>query len=235
MEKLTRRQQEFLGQFLDLYRKEHDALHYTEVAKRLGIGNVTAYEMLRLLERHGLVEAQYQLPTKPRGPGRAAVSFRPTPVGERLFAQLAVDNADSGEWETAKERILRQLESSKPEGYETLLAELLVRAPGQRSGLINAAETIATIIVTLCSLPERTKARGLLHQLEKLIGPGGLELGALAGLSMGLSIVDGVSRQVADLLLSCSEELQSTSLPLSAENRQRLATFTRETIQIVAG
>jgi len=235
MEKLTRRQQEFLSRFLDLCREEHDALHYTVVAERLGVGNVTAYEMLRLLEQHGLVEALYKLPAEPRGPGRAAVLFRPTPFGEQLLDQWAIDNADSDEWEAVKERILGQLESSKPEGYETLLAELLARAPGQRSGLVYAAEMIATIILALCSLPERTKAISLLQRLGMMVGSGDLELGALVGLSMGLSFVEGASRQVSDFTLSHLESLRSTLLSLSAKNYRRLVIFVHQVLQIIVG
>jgi hypothetical protein len=235
MNKLTHRQQEFLSRFLDLYREGHDALHYTVVAKRLGVGNVSAYEMLRLLEQRGLVEATYHLPAEPRGPGRAAVLFRPTPLAGQLFDQLAGDNADAGEWETIKGRILRQLEAGKPNGYETLVAELLTHAPGQRSGLVYAAEMIATTILTLSSLGERARARGLLRRLKALVELGDLDLGALAGLSIGLSIVEGVNRSVADFLLTHSKRLQSTILALSVENRRRLAAFTREVLQIVGG
>ena len=47
--KLTHRQQQFLGQFLDIYREMEHSVHYVVVAKRLGLSHVTAYEMLRLL------------------------------------------------------------------------------------------------------------------------------------------------------------------------------------------
>jgi hypothetical protein len=39
--KLTGRQRAFLGDFLDLYREAQDALHYTTVAERLGVGRIT--------------------------------------------------------------------------------------------------------------------------------------------------------------------------------------------------
>ena len=48
--KLTRRQHQFLSQFLDFYHEVEQPIHYPDLADRLGIGNVTAYEMLRLLE-----------------------------------------------------------------------------------------------------------------------------------------------------------------------------------------
>ena len=74
MTKLSRRQQEFLSQFLDVYRESDQPIHYTTLAKELGIGKVTAYEMLRLLEERGLVQAEFQLPEGGRGPGRSGIS-----------------------------------------------------------------------------------------------------------------------------------------------------------------
>ena len=78
MKKLTRRQQQFLSKFLDLYNKERESLHYTALAEYVGVSKISAYEMLRLLEEHGLVEAEYELPADQRGPGRASVMYRPT-------------------------------------------------------------------------------------------------------------------------------------------------------------
>lgn len=232
MKTLTHRQREFLSQFLDLYRQERDALHYPVVARHLGVGNVSAFEMLRLLEQRGLVEAVYQLPEL-RSPGRARVLFRPTPLTTQLFVQLAGDNADEEEWEVVKARILGQLEAGKPEGYETLLSELLARAPERRSKLVYGAEMIATIILTLYSMPERAVALRLSRWLKALLAPDDSDLGILAGLSLGLSVVQGVNQQIADSLLTELERLQATLLALSAENRRRLLFFVRDALQIV--
>ena len=69
--KLTHRQQQFLSQFLDIYREMEHSVHYVAVAERLGIGKVTTYEMLRLLEEKGLVRAEYQTNPDQHGPGRS--------------------------------------------------------------------------------------------------------------------------------------------------------------------
>jgi Mn-dependent DtxR family transcriptional regulator len=69
--KLTRRQNQFLSQFLDLYQENDKPIHYATLAKHLDIGKVTAYEMLRLLEKRGLVKSEFHLPSGDRGPGRS--------------------------------------------------------------------------------------------------------------------------------------------------------------------
>jgi DNA-binding IclR family transcriptional regulator len=59
--KLTGRQKAFLAKFLELYRQAQKPLHYTDVAAAVGVAKITAYDMLRLLEKRGLVRSEYVL------------------------------------------------------------------------------------------------------------------------------------------------------------------------------
>ena len=235
MKRLTHRQQEFLGRFLDLYCEEHNALHYAVVAKYLGVGNVSAYEMLRLLEQRGLVQAIYQLPAEPRGPGRATVLFRPTPLATQLLTQLAGGDVCPEDWEAAKKRILRQIETGKLEGYEPLLERLLAQAMDQRSSLIYAAEMIATLVLALGSLGERSQWLGIVRRLSSMVRLDDSWLNALVGLSMGLSAVETINRRVSAFLIAQAEHFQSVITGLSEESRRQLAEFTQEAMQVLEG
>jgi hypothetical protein len=97
--KLTRRQQQFLSRFLDFYHEVEEPIHYPDLAKRLGIGKITAYEMLRLLEERGLVEAEYHLPPGSRGPGRSTVLFIPTFKASQLLSELSGGSSEDEDWE----------------------------------------------------------------------------------------------------------------------------------------
>ena len=102
---LTRRQKDFFNRFLALYEKEGISLHYTIVAKHLGVGKVTAYEMLRSLEKKGLIKANYV--RSGSGPGRAQVVFLPTGKGP--------ENADTtweAVWKEHKDKILEYLQDN---------------------------------------------------------------------------------------------------------------------------
>ncbi|MBE9474625.1 MAG: hypothetical protein IMY85_07010, partial [Chloroflexi bacterium] len=131
--KLTRRQQQFLSQFLDFYHEVEQPIHYPDLAERLGIGKITAYEMLRLLEERGLVEAEYYLPPGNRGPGRSTVHFIPTSKAKQLLTELSGGSSDDDDWEEFKERILQQLREGQAAGYEDLISDLFVRIPDQSS------------------------------------------------------------------------------------------------------
>jgi Mn-dependent DtxR family transcriptional regulator len=233
VKRLTRRQQDFLSKFLNLYTEGHEPLHYSAVAEHLGVGNVSAYEMLRLLEEHGLVEAEYQLPAGLRGPGRASVVFRPTPLAAQVLARLAGGDVNRREWETVKEHILRQLEAHQAEDYESLLEELLARMPGQRSPVIYAAEMITAIVLGLESLRNTAEAHGLRGRLREIGKVGEMGLSVFAGLGIGLSAVERINRRLAGFLLMQSGRFQSALSELSDENRRRLTEFTQEVIQVM--
>ncbi len=233
MKKLTRRQQEFFSRFLDLYHQAGHSLHYVAVARHLGVAKVTAYEMLRLLEKRGLVQAEYQLPAGPHGPGRSSVVFRPTSRAEEMLSRLAGQDWDASEWEAARTHILQQLREGKAGGYERLLDELLARIPQQRSPMVYIAEMITAILLGLESLKGTARARSLGKSLRAIGFPGELSLQALSGLSVGLSLVERVNRRLAGLLRAQAGRYHAALAELSEEHRRRLADFAHEVTRIV--
>jgi DNA-binding PadR family transcriptional regulator len=233
MQKLTRRQRQFLNKVLDLYDQGREPLHYTALAEHLGVNKISAYEMLRLLEEHGLVEAEYQLPDGLRGPGRASVVFRPTPLAAQVLGRPAGEHVNQQEWEAVKEQIFKQLETGKAGNYDTLLEELLARTPHQRSLVIYAAEMITAIVLGLESLRNTAGVHGLRDRLKEIGKISELGLSVFAGLGMGLSVAERLNRRLASFLLVQSGRFQSTLSQLSDENRRRLTEFTQEIMQIV--
>jgi len=85
--KLTRRQEQFIENLVDLSRELDGPIHYSLLAERLGVSPFTAYDMLRLLEEKGVVASEYQVAEGKSGPGRA----------ERLFFPLKQRGYQGGE------------------------------------------------------------------------------------------------------------------------------------------
>ncbi len=126
---LTPRQQQFLRQFLDIYQELGEPVHYSTLAERLGVGKVTAYEMLRLLEERGLVRKVYQPNPDQHGPGRSTVIFAPTREGGQLMRRLSGEAAELEDWRSLRDRLLQQLRECQANGYENLLHDLLAHLP----------------------------------------------------------------------------------------------------------
>jgi DNA-binding MarR family transcriptional regulator len=232
---LTRRQKQFLSQFLDIYQEKNGPIHYVGLAKRLDIGKITAYEMLRLLEKRGLIESEYHLPPGNRGPGRSEVFFRPTKEATRVFERLSDSTVDNEEWEIIKQRILKELQDGKAAGYETLLNDLLIRIPKQHSPLVFMTEMVMTIILALTPIKKAVRDKGILDRLSRIGLPGEVGLIALAGIGAALSLVEDVNLRLSTFLLEQSGKYQEMLAQLSEEKRKQLSDFTRDVIKIVKG
>ncbi len=232
---LTRRQHEFLSQFLDMYQEFDKPIHYVALAERLDIGKVTAYEMLRLLEKRGLVKSEFHLPPGDRGPGRSTVLFRPTQKTIQLINEISDGTSDSEDWESAKSRILLKLHEGKVEGYESLLNDLLARTSDRRSPLIFITEMITATILTVASIQKTAEDKGLIDRLERIGLPGEIGLSALEGISSALSMVENVNLSISTFLLEQSGKYQEQLTNLSEEKRNQLSAFAREVTKIVRG
>ena len=227
---LTGRQREFLESFLDMYHNVQGPLHYSQVAEQLGVSKITAYDMLKLLEKRDLVQAEYLLPERGQGPGRSTIVFRPTVKAHDLFSELTGDEWDETEWTQVRERILEALHSERYTDYQELIAELMIRIPESANPMVYAAEMITAMILFLHQT--RVSATVSLEEtLQKLGLPGELGLSALAGLSLGLSFVEKANRRLTQLLTSHTSRYQSIMSRLSSENRQQLSGFAQDVVR----
>lgn len=225
--KLTGRQRDILSRFLDLYREAQHPLHYSDVAEKLGVSPMTAYDMLRLLEERGLVTSKYVLSQESRA-GRSTIVFSPTEEATELMIQLAGEDWDREEWQAVKERILQTLRKGKGSDYRDLLDEILLRIPERRSPMLYATEMITAVLLSLHQLREEAKVSSLMENLRGLGLPG-----ELAGLALGLSFVERANRRITSLLLTYSRKYQEHLAKLSAESRERLSEFTQEVMRIL--
>jgi predicted transcriptional regulator len=235
MKKITYRQEQFLRQFLDIYREIKAPVHYITVAERLGVGNITAYEMLRLLEDYGLLSTEYQINPEQHGPGRSQVLFYPTKEADLLIKRLTNDPLDIQEWETVKEQILETLRTGNAKGYDDLLANLLSRSSEKKSPLIFATEMITSVILTLISLQDRPEIQNLLKMLGRIGFPHEIGLSVMSGITMFLSALENTNRHTTSLLLAQMSHYEDVISQLNKEKKGLLNAFTREVVQILSG
>lgn len=143
--KLTRRQEEFIKNLIDLSREFNGPIHYSVLAERLGVSPFTAYDMLCLLEDKGMVTSEYQLSAEKSGPGRAERLFYPVESAREREENLA---EQMGGRLLAKEE-LKQFVIDKirsGELYDKDLAEeLLARIPPDEQGDISYCTEVMKI------------------------------------------------------------------------------------------
>ncbi len=124
--KLTRRQEEFIENLIDLSHELDGPIHYSMLAERLGVSPFTAYDMLRLLEEKGMVTSEYQVAEGKSGPGRAERLFCPVEKPERHLAEKFVP--DSFSKAELKQFILNKIRQGQIPQKE-FAEEILSRVP----------------------------------------------------------------------------------------------------------
>lgn len=224
---LTSRQRAFLDKLLNLYHDAQEPIHYTAVAQHLGVGNTTAYEMMRLLEEKGYVRSEYML-AQDSGPGRSSIVFSPTFKALRAFRRLAGAVPADEEWEAVKERILSTVGQGDT-GERELLDDLLARISLSDSPLVYCAETITALLL---NVRQELRSRLGEHELVKRIiapdAPNVPSLDLLPGFALGLSsLVERASRQ-RDRLIEYAQAYQERLQRLDSQKRDILRGFLRE-------
>lgn len=230
MTNLTGRQQEFLKGFLDLYQEDRQPMHYSQVAEHLGVSSITAYDMLKLLEKRGMVQTEYVVPEREQGPGRSTIVFSPTPEAQAFFSNQAVDDWAAAEWAQVRQRILDSLHTDGSPDYQALLAELVKRIPRHRNPMLFAAEMVAAILLVLHEVAGGG-ALGPAEVLRVLGLPGEFGLNALVGLALGLSFVEQANERLIRLLLSYAGRYQDVLSQLSGTNLHRLSDLAEEIVR----
>lgn len=185
--KLTRRQEEFIANLIELSEKFEGPIHYSLLAERLGVSPFTAYDMLCLLEEKGLVTSEYQLAVDKNGPGRTERLFHPSQsVAERkeLLAE-ELDRRNLGK-EDQLRVIMEKIQSGRLINNE-LTEAILARVPDIEQGDISYCVEIMTIIAL--RLPGSSGRKMLLEHLPKILPashPQREDLSLLGGFAFGI-------------------------------------------------
>jgi len=229
--KLTFRQRSFLSKLLDLYREVRQPMHYTEVARRLGLGKSSAYDMLRLLERKGLVISEYVLPKQSSSPGRSHVRFWPTAMAEETLSQSVAEAAeDREEWEQIKAQVLNRLRHGKASARNGVLREVMNMIPEARSPLAVCAEVITALLL---SLEEVKHSLGPQSLLARLLAAPATKLGMslAAGLAAGMVQMDAASRRAFDQLYEYVKRYEMSLEELDPEKLEALRRYAQDVVQ----
>ncbi len=141
--RLTRRQQDFFKQFSALYRKLDEPLHYTTVARYMNIGKVTAYEMLRALEKKGFVRSRYMRANR-GGPGRFQVVFI---LREGL--RESTNFSWEASWEESKGQILERLKDKSEKSRTELRNQLMSKISKLNDPMLFITNIIVALLINV--------------------------------------------------------------------------------------
>jgi hypothetical protein len=231
--KLTKRQRAFLDKLLELYQEHKGPVHYSDVAKRLGVNRFSAYDMLKVLEKKGFASSSYALAAGHTGPGRSMVVFAPTPQAT-LLLDLNIEDSRLGEdWDRVRDYVLGKLQSAREASPREALSDLLARLPEANAPLAFCTQMIGALLLNMQRARARAEGLSPFRALAALRTADAAELETLAGLSVGatLSADDENGRSLTQRLLEHVQHYQANLSRLSEDARSALVQFLEEALE----
>ena len=223
--KLTRRQEEFIKNLIDLSDEFNTPIHYSVLAERLGVSPFTAYDMLCLLEEKGMVTSEYHLAADKNGPGRAERLFYPKLTSD---VHKEILNHEFGGRIPGKEEhkkfVLERLQSEEFQDKE-LAEEVLARVPEIEQGELSFCVEIMTIVVL--RLKQHSGRKLLIDYLPEVFPAGEVKrenLTLLGGFAFGILAQECVEKDdwVQNLLVYIQKYF-GIVLKLSAQECNQLS------------
>lgn len=228
--KLTRRQQQFLVQFLDLYREMNQPIHYKFVAERLKIGKVSVYEMLRLLEFNGYVKAEFTANSNRKGPGRPSVLFYPTRQAFENTQRLAIVPPELEVWRIEKDAILDVLRKKEPIKNKELAEKMLANFQDKTFPLLQVTRNVTILLIIISQQPKTPKLNILLNQLAHIGIPGQMGLSTLFGFAVGAAVFGLFDDPLSVEMLNNISKYEYYLQDMHVDNHQRECDFIREAV-----
>ena len=184
-----------------IYRKFKKPIHYSVIARSLGLSSSTAYDMLRVLEEKGMVSSQYNLNKKFAGPGRAKIVFRPNIQIIRQFMSFDMDERLIGEWKETRAKIINSLENKGGADSMEVVNALLGQSDKMHSPMASCALVLTALIISFRESRKETGNADMVDLISKVpaSGPG---ISSIASFMLGLLVAD---RRVRDQIKNYQE------------------------------
>jgi DNA-binding MarR family transcriptional regulator len=231
--KLTARQRAFLDKLRELYREHKAPVHYSDVARLLGVNRFSAYDMLKVLEKKGFVSSTYALASGHSGPGRSMVVFMPTSQGNSALRAGAEPTRINDDWTSVRERVLSKLRDARDANLREAISELLARLPEASAPLDFCTEMVGVLLLNMQRAKARAGGLNPFRALAILRTSDNAALETLAGLSVGatLSDEDESGPSITQRLLDHAHRYQANLSKLNAEARSALAQFLEDALE----
>jgi hypothetical protein len=233
IQKLTARQRAFLDKLVELYREHRAPIHYSDLAKRLGVNRFSAYDMLKVLEKKGFVSSSYALATGHSGPGRSMVVFMPTAQASSTLRPGPQPARVSEDWPGVRERVLNKLREARDANYREAIGDLLARLPEASAPLDFCTEMIGVLLLNMQRVKARAGGLSPFRALAALRTNDTAGLETLAGLSVGATLADDddTNPSLTQRLLDQAHRYQANLAKLNAEARSTLAQFLEDALE----
>ncbi|HAG11411.1 MAG TPA: hypothetical protein DCK76_08555 [Desulfotomaculum sp.] len=228
--RITRRRIDFLQKIKQLYETTNLPVHYARVAELLKVSKWSAYEMMKTLEKEGLLASQYEVNQGEKFPGRAMVLFTPTHMGDLVLSGEALkEKIPIKEWQQVNERLLSLCEKLKKANTKEIVEQLMAELPGLESPLIFSAYMIVLLIAQLQTISE--KGVGLVKNVVMNTIKAETGLIIFAGAVMGSMLKTANQFPLLFQIVSYMDRFQANLAELNQSEHALLMNFFEETLE----
>jgi len=228
--RITRRRIDFLQKIKQLYETTNLPVHYARVAELLKVSKWSAYEMLKTLEKEGLLASQYEVNQGEKFPGRAMVLFVPTHLADLVLSgKVLKEKVPVKEWQQVKERLLSLCGKLKKTNPSELVEQLMAELPGLESPLIFSAYMIVLLILQLQTISE--KSVGLVKNVVMNTIKAETGLAIFAGAVMGSMLKTANQFPLLPQIVSYLDRFQLNLAELNQSEHALLMGFLEETME----
>ncbi len=233
--KITKRQEDFILNLLDLYREVQEPIHYTALAERLGVRRFTASDMLRVLEKKGFVKSEYKLSEEKSRSGRSERVFFPTSKADDIISLMTSESTNI-KWEDMRDQIKDKVEKGEFADWDVVM-EIIARVPPEGEGHLHYCVEVMTIILLHL---HQNESLNTLHKFMTNIMPetkvvNRSNLSLLGGFALGILAQESdVEEDWLRELIIHLVKFQEIVIQLDLEECRRLAKDVREHLQRVS-
>ncbi|WP_027092875.1 DNA-binding protein [Cohnella thermotolerans] len=145
---LTKRRRQFLRKLVDLYRRTNLPIHYATLANALGVSKWTAYDMMKAMEKMGLLIRSYA--ANGGDSGRTQVLFVPTEQAKEMVEAESADTAcREEEWQAIKTAVLGSLRAFRNGGRAEALGRMTAEMRSVKRKLEYCAYGVGLLVAHL--------------------------------------------------------------------------------------
>ena len=228
---LTKRQAEVLQKLLKLYGESPAGVHYTVLARELGMSRWSAYEMLRGLEKRGLTQRRYDATSRRGRGGRPRVLFAPTPEGTAALVEALNREGAETEWSTVAETLLHQIGHMTSEEVHERLSGLREPSP-----LSRCAHLVTSLLVMARDSARDSRTAEALERIVRSPVPFLTKLSAFSGAlsSTHLEVRERASQEM-ERVRELLQALELHAPRLRTAERTALIEFLSEALRRIQG
>ncbi len=200
---LTNRRKQFLERIVQEYSKTNEPVHYSNIAKSIGVSKWTAYDVLKELEKQDFLERTYTV--NPNETGRSIVVYVPTDKSKELFELQRPTLTSSIDWEQLKDDVLTFIRETSE--YENPLKPLLEKLTKVELKLELCAYFLGILLVHLNKQGDtiRQLTINLVNVSNKPITQVSTFVGAVIGM-----IIESASEEISPEMVKIVQQFMKT-------------------------